>query len=274
MLPSFILSLREGLEAALVVGIVLGALVRAGRAELRFSIWRGVLAALLFSTILAIGLDLLGTEFEGSAEMIFEGSSMLLAACLLTWMIFWVSRQNRALKSKLESGVSHAISTTGAPALFMLSFLAVVREGVELAIFLFAARMASNGMQTLSGAILGLVTATVMGWLLVNSSKRLNLKRFFQFTNLLLMFFAAGLVAHGVREFVELGWLPVGIAPVWNLNSILSDQSILGQLLSALFGYNGTPSLTEVLFYISYFVLLWLALHLTLKAPTIKPDAA
>lgn len=274
MLPSFILSLREGLEAALVIGIVVGALTKAGRSELRASVWRGVVAAILFSAALAVGLDLLGTEFEGPLEKIFEGTSMFLAAGLLTWMIFWVSRQNRTLKSRLESGVSRAISTTGAPALFMLSFVAVVREGVELAIFLFAARLASDTLQTLIGAILGLAMAAILGWLLVTSSRRLNLRRFFQFSNLILMFFAAGLVAHGAREFIELGWLPVVKAPIWNLNPVLSDQSFPGQVLSALFGYNGAPSLTEALLYFTYFAILGLALQFTLRTTATKTDAA
>ena len=119
-----------------------------------------------------------------------------------------------------------------------------------------AARMASDTFSVLVGAILGLGAAILLGWLLFASSRRLNLKHFFQITNILLLFFAAGLVAHGVHELIEAGWIPAIIDPVWDINHILSEKSEIGGILTALFGYNGNPALTEVIAYLGYFAVL------------------
>ena len=140
--------------------------------------------------------------------------------------------------------------------MFILAFLAVFREGIELALFLIATRMASDTTSVVFGAFLGLGAAILLGWLLFASTRRLNLKRFFQVTNILLLFFAAGLVAHGVHELIEAGLIPAIIDPVWDINHILSDNSEFGLILKALFGYNGNPALTEVLAYLGYFAIL------------------
>ncbi len=171
-----------------------------------------------------------------------------------------MSRRARHLKSDLESGVQKA-SQTGKWSLFGLAFLAVLREGVELALFLTAAAFSSGARQTVLGALFGLGTAALLGWSLFATTVRLNLRRFFQVTGILLIFFAAGLVAHSLHEFNELGWVPSVIEHVWNLNPILNDQSTLGQVLATLFGYNGSPSLTEVLAYALYFGVVMLGLH-------------
>jgi len=252
MLSSFILSLREGLEAALIIGMVLSALRQMQRQDLSASVWIGAGSAALLSLLTAILLTRLGLELKDPAEAIFESITMLLAAGILTWMIFWMSKQASHLKSDLESGVQKA-SQAGKWSLFGLAFLAVLREGVELALFLTAAAFSSSAPQTAPGALLGLGTAAVLGWTLFASTHRLNLQRFFQVTGVLLIFFAAGLVARSLYELNGLGWVPPVIEHVWNLNHILNDQSSLGQVLAALFGYNASPSLTEVLTYAGYF---------------------
>jgi len=269
MLPSFVLSLREGLEAALIIGIVLGALHKIHRPDLRPLVWQGAGVAVLVSLLAGFGLTLLGAEFEGRGEYIFEGVTMVLAALLLTWMIFWVSRQHRHLAQTLDTGVRRAALQSSNSALFLLAFFAVVREGIELAVFLFAARLATDGLQTVVGATLGLISAIVLGWLFFHSATRLNLRHFFRVSNLLLMFFAAGLVAHGAHEFIEAGLLPAGIANLWDLNFILDENSFLGQLAAVLFGYNANPTLTEVVVYLGYFIVLGIAARLTLtpKSP-------
>jgi high-affinity iron transporter len=124
---------------------------------------------------------------------------------------------------------------------------------VELALFLAAAAFSSSAPQTAPGALFGLGTAALLGWILFASTLRLNLRRFFQVTGVLLIFFAAGLVAHSLHEFNVLGWVPSVIEHIWNLTRILNDQSTFGQVLAALFGYNASPSLTEVLAYAGYF---------------------
>ena len=251
MLTSYLLSLREGLEAALVIGIVLGALRQMQRRDLVPPVWAGTLSALVLCVLAAVGLNALGLSLEGPAEMIFEGFTMLLAAGVLTWMIFWMADQARTLKTGLEGSIRQA-SQTGRRGLFLLAFLAVLREGVELALFLTASAFASDTRQTIMGALLGLASAVLLGVLLFASTLRLDLRRFFQLTGILLLLFAAGLVAHGVHEFNEVGWIPSIVEHVWDVNPVLDETSTLGQMLKSLLGYNGNPSLTEMLTYTLY----------------------
>jgi len=252
MLPSFLLSLREGLEAALIIGIVLGVIHKIKRLDLVWSVWRGVVAAAGLSVLAAIGLNLVGMELEGQGEQIFEGAAMLLAAGVLTWMIFWMHNSARNLKAEIEAKTNRAVRGKGNNGLFALAFLAVFREGIELALFLLAVQSATSPLQTLIGALSGLAGAAILGWALFTSALRLNLRSFFRVTNVLLIIFAAGLVAVGVHEFNEAGLIPAVIEHVWDTNPILSDQSELGLLLKALVGYNGNPSLTEVVAYLAY----------------------
>src|SRR3989304_4111389 len=259
MLPTYLLSLREGLEAALIIGIVLGALSKIRRTDLSSAVWLGTLSAAIVSILTAIVLTAFGRSLEETAEQIFEGVTMLIAAGILTWMIFWMSKQALFLKSELEAGVNKAAASTGKRAVFWLAFVAVVREGVELAIFITAAffvgdktQISNNLIQTLAGTILGLGTAFLLGYTLFATTVRLDLRKFFQVTGLLLILFAAGLVAHGVHEFNEVGWIPSLVEHVWDVNMILDETSLPGQLLKTLFGYNGNPSLTEMIAYFSY----------------------
>ena len=150
MLPSFLLSLREGIEAALVIGIVLGALRKTKRSDLSPIVWGGTLSAIAVSFLSAIILQQLGASLEGQTEILFEGVTMILAASLLTWMIFWMQRQSRHIKGEIENNVRRASMATGKRAMFMLAFFAVVREGVELAIFLTATAMASGARQQIA----------------------------------------------------------------------------------------------------------------------------
>jgi high-affinity iron transporter len=263
MVSSFLLSLREGLEAALIIGIVLAALRKTGRPGLITVVWRGVGAAVIASLLAGLVLTWLGTEFEGRGEQIFEGSAMLLAAILLTWMIFWMQRQSVHMQNNLEAGVSLAVQKDNPWTLFWLAFLAVAREGLELVLFLVAAQMASSAFQTSLGAILGLFSAILLGWILFSSSKRLNIGQFFLVINLLLIFFSAGLLARSIHEFNEAGIIPSIIEHIWDLNPILNQQQPVGQLLTTLFGYNASPSLSEALAYLAYFLglgILWKSL--------------
>jgi high-affinity iron transporter len=262
MLPSYLLSLREGLEAALIIGIVLGALRKIRRTDLAPALWVGTLAAVGVSLLAAILLTLLGLSLEGPAEKIYEGVTMLLAAGILTWMIFWMSGQARHLKGELEDGVNKAAVSTGKRAIFWLAFVAVVREGVELALFITAAFFVGNNenvglntIQTLAGVVLGLSTSILLGWSLLATTVRLDLRRFFQITGLLLILFAAGLVAHGVHEFNEINWIPSVVEHVWDVNAFVDEKSIVGELLKTLFGYNGNPSLTEMIGYFGYLII-------------------
>ncbi len=256
MFPSFLLSLREGIEAALIIGIIIGALTKLQREELKPVVWWGVGIALVLSILFGLGLSLLGMEFSGQFEEVFEGVAMLLAAGVLTWMILWMQSRGGEIQRDLEAKTAHATLNRGNTALFFLAFLAVFREGIELALFLIATRLASDPISVLVGAVLGLGCAILLGWMIFASTRRLNLRNFFQVTNILLLFFAAGMVAYGIHELNEAAWIPPIIEHVWDINHIVSDQSEVGGILKALFGYNGNPSLTEVLAYLGYFAVL------------------
>lgn len=261
MVPSFLLALREGLEAALIIGIVLGVLRKSGRQELGTTVWLGAGSAVITSLLAAIILYVVGVSFEGKAEEAFEGITMLLAAGVLTWMIFWMKYQSRNISASLEAEVRQAVRVHSRRALFLIAFLAVVREGIELALFLTAASFTSGAQQTLIGAGLGLAATALLAWALFSSLIRLNLRHFFNVSSILLILFAAGLVAHGIHELNEAGWVPAVVEHVWDINHLVDENGVTGTVLKTLFGYNGNPSLTEVLAYFAYFVALYFGLQ-------------
>ncbi|MCZ6529575.1 MAG: FTR1 family protein [Chloroflexi bacterium] len=261
MAAAALIALREGLEAALIVGIVLGYLRRIGYLEGRRSVWVGVIAAVLASVGLAILIQLVGMELEGRAEKIFEGATMFLAVGVLTWMIFWMRYQARLIKPSLEQNVQDAVVTGTKWGLIFVAFAAVFREGVEMALFLSAAAFASDGQGTLIGAGLGLAAALLIGILIYASTAQLNIRLFFNITSVLLLLFAAGLLAHGIHEFQEAGLIPTVNEQVWDTNNVLDENSSLGRMLKAVFGYNGNPSLEEVVAYFGY----WIAVLLGLR---------
>ncbi|MGD1994291.1 MAG: FTR1 family protein [Anaerolineae bacterium] len=263
MLPAFLITLREGLEAALIVGIVLSALRKLGQTERSRQVWLGVAAAVAISLVAGLAFHTLGVAFEGRGEEIFEGVAMILAAVVLTWMIFWMQRQGRQVQSDLESDVHEAVSVGSAWALFSLAFVAVLREGIETALFLTAAAFSATPTDTLAGGALGLAVAAALGWLMFAAGRQLNVRAFFRVTSILLVLFAAGLLAHGVHELQEAALLPVFVEHVWDVNSVLDEDSTVGAFLKALFGYNGNPSLLEVVSYAAYFVAIYLGTRLS-----------
>jgi high-affinity iron transporter len=247
-----LLSFREGLEAALIVGIILSYLAKAGQSRQARLVWAGVLSAAAASVLSAAMLTSFGAEMAGPAEQIFEGATMLAAAVILTWMVFWMQDHGGQVKGKLEERVSGASASGGRWALFSLAFVSVLREGIELALFLVAAVFATSAAQTIMGAVAGLAAAVVVGWLFFAGTRRLNLRRFFAVTSVLLLIFAAGLLARSVGEFQEAGLLPSLVDHVWSTQSFVSSQSTLGEILGALFGYTDSPSLLQVLVYVGY----------------------
>jgi high-affinity iron transporter len=185
---------------------------------------------------------------------------MLAAASLLTGMIFLMQRQSSGLRESLEQKIGRVTGNRAALAIFMTAFLAIVREGIELSFYLLAARLATNPLETVAGTVLGLATAAVLGWTLFASTHRLSLALFFRITNVVLLFFAAGLVGLGVHALNEAGLIPFVIDPLWNLNNILPESSAFGQVLVSLFGYSAAPSLTSMAAYSVYLAALALVL--------------
>lgn len=243
---------REGLEASLIVGIVLAYLAKTENRRYFRVIWLGTAAAVALSIMLGAALFFTIGELEGRGEAIFEGIAMLTAVCVLTWMIFWMRKQARNIKHELEEKLESAIMAGSAVGLASVVFFAVLREGWETALFIFAVGESSTPLATAIGSVVGLVISISLGVMLYMGSRRLNLRQFFTVTGVLLIVFAAGLLAHSVHEFQEAGLLPQTVEHIWNTNGILSEDSHTGQFLTALFGYNGDPSLLEVLVWFGY----------------------
>lgn len=271
MLAAGLITFREGLEAALIVGIVLGYLRKIGRPDRRGYVWGGVMAAAIASLGVALGLQAIGARFTGRAEEIFEGTTMFLAVGVLTWMIFWMRYQARYIKVALERDIQVAVTAGQNWALFGLAFIAVFREGLETALFLSAAAFVSAATSTLWGGLLGLGVALLVGYLIFAMAVRLDLKRFFDVTSVLLLLFAAGLLAHGVHEFQEAGLFPVIVEHVWDINHILNEESTLGSILNSLLGYNGNPSLIEVLSYVGYYLVVLSSVRWWVKRVKVSP---
>jgi len=251
-LGAALVTTREGLEASLIVGIVLAYLAKTDNRQHFRTIWVGTAAAVLVSTLTGAALFFTVGALEGRAEQIFEGVAMLSAVAVLTWMIFWMRKQAMGIKRELETRLEGAIAAGSAVGLASVVFFAVVREGWETALFLFAISESSTPLSTSVGAVIGLVVSISLGVALYMGSRRLNLRQFFTVTGILLIVFAAGLLAHGIHEFQEAGLLPMTVEHVWDTNGIVSEDSNSGLFLKALFGYNGNPSLLEVVAWLSF----------------------
>lgn len=269
---AFILMLREGMEAALIVGILLAYLVSVGRKDRAASVWAGTLAAVVVSVGIAGILFFSAAEFEGRREEIFEGIASLTAVGVLTWMIFWMRRHALGLKRALHEKVDEALREPNRFALASIAFVVVVREGIETALFGYATvRQVGAGPATVGGA-LGLAAAILLGVGIYNGGVRLNLSKFFTLTGGFLLIVAAGLAAHGVHEFIEAGIVPAGVDHLWDAGRILSDGSGAGAFLKQMFGYNADPALTEFLAWAIYlFVLGFLFLRPLINMRRTRP---
>ena len=203
-----IVMLREGFEVSLIIGIVLAFLNRTGRRDRFWVVWLGAGAALVISLAVAGLLVLVGSELEGRREAVFEGLTMLAAAGLLTWMIFWMRRQARTLKKEIELHVEEALATGSTFGLALVAFVGVLREGVEAAILLFGTFEGSKAVSAAIGAAIGLVIAIGLGYAFYRGSGRLNLRKFFTITRALLLAFAAWLLVGGLHELMEADVIP------------------------------------------------------------------
>lgn len=252
MIASLLITFREGVEASLIVGILLGFLKKTDQMRHAKYVWAGVIAAVLFSIAVAVGILAVGAELEGRAEEIFEGTMLFIAVALVTGMIFWMRYQSRSLKSSLESEMSAAVQKGHPRALFATAFFAVAREGVETALFISAIAFTNKGSDTLLGSIIGLSVAALVGYLVFASAIRLNLRTFFNVTSIILLVIAAGLFGRAIHEFIEAGILPAIYEGIYDINFILSGDSTIGQVMKALVGYNPSPDLLDSLGYIAY----------------------
>ena len=266
--------LREGVEAALIVSIVMAYLVKTGNREHLGKIWVGTSSAIVVSVALGLVLFSQVGAFEEPYEQIFEGSTMLLAAAVVTWMLFWMRRQAASVKGELQAAIDRVLDGGGAWGLALLAFTAVIREGVETSLFLVgqATSAETNASSVLVGAVVGLAIAIVIGYGFYRGSRRVNLAVFFRWTGIALIFIAAGLLSHAIHEFIEIGALGSGpwTQTAFDLSGILSHEDGIGAFLRAIFGYTASPEFLTLAVHVVYVVLV-LVLYLRPLPPRVPP---
>ncbi len=259
--------LREGVEAALIVSIILAYLARTGNRRHFSRIWVGTAAAVALSLLAGAALFLTLGGLEEPYEQIFEGSAMIAATIVVTWMLFWMRRQAASVKNELHAAVDRVLTAGTATGLAVLAFTAVIREGLETALFLVGqATSAETGAPAvLLGALVGLGIAVLLGFGFYRGAQLLNLRTFFRWSGIALIFIAAGLLSHAIHEFIEIGWITVGTATLFDLSAVLPHQAadgapegvvlLVGQFLRALFGYTATPEIVTFGVWLLYVVL-------------------
>jgi high-affinity iron transporter len=251
VLAIYLIGLREGLEAALIVSILLGYATKLGRSDLKPRIWTGI--GLAVSVAIAVGAVLtFGTVELGNAEPVIAGSLSVVAVGFVTWMIFWMVRNSAALSSTLRSDVDRSLGGAGW-GIVLLAFLSVGREGVETSLFLWTA-VQSTGQSVLAliGALLGIGTAVALGALISRGLVRINLSRFFTWTGALLVLVAAGVLSHGVGDLQEGRVLPGGGRLAYDLSGVIPPDSWYGSLLGGVFSISSTATWLEVAVWIAY----------------------
>ncbi len=256
MFVVFLIMLREGTEAAIIVGIVSGYLAQTDRRQWLPAVWIGIIAAVAGCIALAAAIEIAGAEFPQRQQETFEGCVAVIAVVMLTSMVFWMRKAARSVASDLRASVDAALSrrSRGGFALATLAFLAVGREGLETIFFLSAIVQQSQDWSILIGAALGLICAFGIGLAVYVGGTRVNLRRFFQWTGVFIIFVAAGLLAGAVRAFHEAG--------IWNrlqertfdLSGILPADGLVGTLLGGFFGYQEAPTAGELLAYLGFLI--------------------
>jgi high-affinity iron transporter len=271
--------LREGVEAALIVAIICAYLAKTGNQRLFPRIFLGAGLAVAASAVLGIALFVTVGSFPDPYEQLFEAATLILAAGVVTWMLFWMRRQAGSVRGELHAAVDRALDNGSANALAALAFVAVIREGVETSLFLVgqaAAASADGGAASvLIGAVVGMGIAAVIGVGFYHGSRRVNLATFFRWTGVALVFIAAGLLSRAVHELIEIGVINVGTQTLFDVSAVLPHEaaggSILGQFLAALFGYTSTPEVATFVVWLTYVVVV---LTLFLRPVKRRPIAA
>jgi len=256
MFVPFLIMLREGLEAALIVSLIASYLKRTGRGQWIGTMWIGVFLAAGLCLGTGVLINETTGEFPQKQQELFEGIVAVIAVVILTWMVFWMRKVSRNVKQQLEQAVDNALQRGNHHgwALVMMVFFAVAREGLESVFFLLAAFQQDVGIWPPMGAMLGLATAIVLGFLLYWGGIRLNLGVFFKWTSLFILLVAAGLAAGAIRAFHEAGLWNLFQETAFDLSTVLSTHTLFGTLLEGIFGYQETPSVSEVAVYLLYLI--------------------
>ncbi len=267
-LASFLITLREAIEAALIVGILLVYVTKIGEKKLRKQIWIGTFSGILLSVIFAVIFQFALGGFEAYEE-IFEGFAMIIASLLLTWMIIWMMKTGKEIQKKLEEKVDVSIKQQQKYGILTLALISVLREGVETVLFLAGVGATEDSLWIVVwSGLLGIAVAIIIAVLIFYSGKRINLRLFFLITSIILIIVAAGLFTHGIHEFQEIGWFGSEThwlqRYVWDMSGILNDKTNeFGKFLRALFGYQDKPTWLEIISYIGYFIFLGLTFLIT-----------
>lgn len=249
----FVLFLREGLEASLVISILFAVLRQLGQMHQARAVWAGVGLAVLGSLLGGLALYLTIRTYDGSTfQTIFETITYLVAVILLTGMTFWMQKHSRLLKKEITEKASVAGSGF---ALGLLAFSTVGREGLETAIFALAIAFQTNPLLLLLGAALGLLAALILCFFIYRLGYRLDYRVFFRIMGIVLIFFAAGLLGDAVQNLQQLGWLPIGTATLWNTGHLLSEESTVGDLLHTFLGYAEAPTVLQAFLYAAYLLI-------------------
>jgi high-affinity iron transporter len=274
-----ITGLREGVEAALIVAIILAYLDRTGNRRYFQRVWVGVGAAAALSVGVGVGLWVTIGGLPEPAEQVFEAVAMILAAAVVTWMLFWMRRMAANMRGELQAAVDRSLTEASVWGLTFLAFAAVIREGIETSLFLLgqvaaASSEAGGSMAVLIGAVIGLGLAIVIGYGFFRGAHVINLRLFFRWTGVALIFIAAGLLSHAVHELVEIGVITVGTGTAFDLSGVLPHSgegfaALVGSLLRAMFGYTSQPEWVTFLTWLGYIVVV-----LTLYLRPVRPAEA
>ncbi len=257
MFASSLITFRETLEAALVVGIILSFLTRTSKQSFQKYVWYGVGGGIVASVILAVILQIFFGGLEGKLEQIFEGILMFVTSILLTTMILWIHRQ-KGIAKRLEKGTGEYIKRGFPLGISFLVFTSVIREGTET-VFYLQALSSLGATNQVVGSVVGIMSAFFLSFSLFKFSLKINLQRLLKISGAILLLFAAGLISHGVHEFQEAGLLPIfHFDPLINISHVLDNTSIFGSILRTLFGYTATPTFLEIVTYGGYILIIFI----------------
>ncbi|MFX0155775.1 MAG: FTR1 family protein [Candidatus Hodarchaeota archaeon] len=265
--PTF-LAFREGLEATLVVVIILLYLRKTNQRKYNKYVYLGAILAIISSIIFAVIFSVIFGGFSGTLEQLFEGFTFIISGVFIITLILWVSKEGPKMRVNLEKKVEESIDTQKVFSISILTFVIIIREGIELVLLLTGTASIGSISQIISilGAVIGIGLSVFIGILIFYGIRTINLSSFFRITNIILIFFAAGLITYGIHELIEAGAINPIINEVWNIKHILPESfpdgnpatpewlEIIGSLLKALFGYNANPSLLELIIYPSLLI--------------------
>ncbi|HKT00290.1 MAG TPA: iron uptake transporter permease EfeU [Rugosimonospora sp.] len=255
MIPTLVIGLREGVEAALIVGIVAAFVGRTGRRDALRQVWLGVVAAAALCLAIGIGLVTLSRELPQRAQEGLETVIGALAVGMVTFMILWMNRHARGMKKELEGAAADALASGSARALVAMAFLAVLREGFETSVFLVSViQNSTSAAAGAFGALLGIAIAVVIGYGIYRGGVRLNLARFFKVTGLVLVLVAAGLAMTVMHTAHEAGWLTLGQAEAANLTWLVRPGTVTASLLTGVLGLQPRPTVVEAAAWLLYAV--------------------